>query len=119
LVGGLGHAAAHLFGTVLRTGLQPTLQLAGRRRQDEDADQVLSCSLLELLGTLPINVEQYISTGAQSRFHRLAWGSVVVAENLRPFEQLAPVDSEIEVRGFNEMIVDARHLTRPLRAGGD
>src|SRR3546814_4264766 len=56
-----GHAAGNLGGAVLGTGLQPPLELAGRRRQDEDPHQILRHRLVELLGALPVRSEEHTS----------------------------------------------------------
>src|SRR5438552_1025559 len=66
-IGRLGHAARHLFLAVLGSGAQTTLEFAGRWRQDEDADQIFGRPLSELLGPLPIDVEEHIVPRGQRR----------------------------------------------------
>ena len=60
LVGGPVHPSKdHLLG-VLRTGVQPPLQVSRRRRQYEYADDIGPRLLAQLLRALPVDVEQHV-----------------------------------------------------------
>ena len=89
LVVGLGHAPRdHLVG-ILRARVQPRSSSATRRRQHEDADHVVAALLAQLLGALPVDVEQHVAAAPRAPPHRPARRAVAVAEHLRPFQQLA------------------------------
>ena len=91
-VGGLGHAGPdHLVG-ILRAACAGALQLGGRRRQDEDADDIGRRLLAQLLGALPVDVEQHVPARRQRRFDRRARRAVAIVEHVGPFQQFAGVD---------------------------
>src|SRR3546814_4145063 len=50
---------------------------------------------------------------------RPARGAVVVVEHLGVFEQLAPIDHQVEFDPIDEVIVDPGDLAGALGAGGD
>ena len=56
---------------VLRARVQPPLQFGDRRRQHEHADQIAARLFAQLLGALPIDVEQHVAAGGE----RLLTGS--------------------------------------------
>jgi hypothetical protein len=58
------------------------------RRQHEDADHVVAHLAIELLGALPVDVEQDVLAGTQRCFDRLARRAVVVSMHLGEFEQV-------------------------------
>ena len=46
---------------------QAALELGHRRRQDEDADEVLAHRRMKLLRALPVDVEQDVAAGLRAR----------------------------------------------------
>src|SRR3546814_13092841 len=68
---------------------QAALQLFHRRRQDEDAYDVGPRFLIELLRALPVDIEQHILARLEQFVDARARRAVTVAEDLRPFEELA------------------------------
>ena len=85
LVAGAAHPSPdHLVG-VLRARVQALLQVGGGRRQDEDADDILARLLPQLLGTLPVDIEQHILSGRKRGFDRRARPAVALAEPIGPF----------------------------------
>ena len=66
-VAGAAHPSAdHLIG-VLCAGVKPLFKIGGRRRQDEDADNIRSRLFPQLLGALPVDVEQHVLSRRQAR----------------------------------------------------
>ena len=51
---------------ILRAGVQPFLEVCGRRRQDKHADDVGAGLLPQLLGALPVDIEQHVLPGRQA-----------------------------------------------------
>ena len=84
---GTVHAAADDRVGILRTGVEPCLEVCGRRRQNEHADDVGACLLPQLLGALPVDVEQHVASGRQRRFDRRTRRAVAIVEYGSPFEQ--------------------------------
>src|SRR3954453_13047545 len=85
---GAVHAAADHLPAVGAARAKAALELGHRGRQDEDADDV-RIDLLQLLRALPVDVEQHVAA-ALDRLHHLALErAVAVAEDVRPFEELA------------------------------
>ena len=115
-VGGAAHAAAdHLVG-ILRTRVQTFLQIGGRGRQDEHPDDIDARLLVQLLGALPVDVEQNILSGRQCRFDRRARRTVEIVEYSRPLEQFALLDHPLELRLVDEEIIASFDLPRSHRA---
>ena len=101
---------------VLRAAFEPSLQLLDRGRQDEDADEIVARLLAQLLGALPIDVEQDIAAGPQCLLHRLARRAVAMAEDFRPFQKLAGFHHGLEAGQVDEMIVAAVDLAADAAA---
>ena len=72
LVAGATHPLSDDLVGVLRTRVQPLLEIAGRGRQDEHADDVGPRFLAQLLRALPVDVEQHILPGRQRGFNQAA-----------------------------------------------
>ena len=117
LVGRPRHAFGDDFVTVLGAGAKPALELGGRGRKDEDTDEIVAGVLGELLGALPVYVEQRILARRQCLLHRGAQGAVVVAENLGIFEKFLAVDHQVELGEIDEVVVLAGDLSGTLGAG--
>ena len=97
---------------VLGAHAQARLEIGDRGRQHEDADEIGAALLAQLLGALPIDVEQHV---AARREHALDWRprrAVAVAEHLGPFEKLALRDHRVETRAIDELIIGALDLAR-------
>jgi hypothetical protein len=73
--------------------------------------------LVQLLCALPVDVEQHVAARAEDLAHRRLWRAVAVAEDVRPFQELAVADHVLEPGEVDEMIVDAFHFA-PAAAGG-
>ena len=114
---GIGEAPADHIGAVLGATLQPGAKLGHRRREHEDADDVVRQRFGDLAGSLPVDVEEHVATRRERRLDRLARRGVEVAVHLGPFEQLAAVAHRGEAAGIDEMIMDALDLARPPRPG--
>ena len=71
----------------------------------------------ELLRALPVDVEQDVAALAQRVLHRLLGRAVAIAEDMRPFDELAVGDHPVELGVVDEMIVDAVDLARAASAG--
>ena len=72
---------------------------------------------LELLGALPIDVEQDVAAFAERVLHRRLGGSVAIAEHRRPFDEFASLDHAVELGVVDEMIIDIVDLARAASAG--
>src|SRR3546814_5057499 len=64
-VGGLGHAFGYGRSGILSACMKALFQVARGWRQDEHAYQIVADLLSQLLGTLPVDVEQNILSGRQ------------------------------------------------------
>jgi hypothetical protein len=117
LVVGTRHSAAHHFFGVLGAGEQAALQFLERWRQDEDRNQVFERVLRQLLGTLPVDVEQNVLAGLQGIKHRATRRAVGIAEYGRMFQELTGIDHGVELRLIDEHVVLAVDLARPHGAG--
>ena len=83
-------------------------QFLGGGRQDEDRDQVVARRLLQLLGALPVDVEQDVAPVGQRRLHRRARRAVEVVEDARVLQQLAVRHHGVVPGTVDEAVVDAR-----------
>ena len=98
VLGEMGHVgrdlaeapAHHRFG-ILGAPPQPSLQLGHRRRQDEHADHV-GARLAQLLGALPVDVEQDVAARGERLLDRRARRAVAMAVDLGVLQQLAGFD---------------------------
>ena len=116
---GLGHALGHRHGRILGAADQALAQFLRRRRKNEDADEIVLHRLGQLLGALPVDVEQHVAASLQRRRHRPLRRAVEIAEHLGVFEKLAPVAQTGEFPGADEVIILAVDLSRPRRPRGD
>ena len=90
LVASPRHAPGDNLVAVLGPAPETRLQGGDRRGQDEDGDhQRPEVGIAELLGTLPVDVEQHIAPGPDRRLDRAARGAVGVAEDNCVLEHLA------------------------------
>src|SRR5438045_3583352 len=103
------------------TLMQAALQLFHRRWQDENANQVGTKGIIELLRTLPIDVEQRIAPELQRFLDGLFWAAVEVVEDISPFGEFVRFDKPVELGRVDEMIIHALDLSRPHwpRGGAD
>ena len=85
----------------------------------EHAHEVIFHHLRQLLGALPINIEQHILARLQGLLHRLSGCSVKIAENFGIFQKLTRIAQLDELLLGDEVIIAPVLLTRPLGAGGD
>ncbi|MND26823.1 hypothetical protein D3C80_172800 [compost metagenome] len=104
-----------LFG-VFGAAMQARLKFGHGRRQDEDRNDVRLHLVLQLLGALPVDVEQHIATGGHGIFHRPARRAVEIAVNFRPFQQRIAITQTLEIALGNEMVVDTVNLALAARA---
>ena len=112
LVAGARHAIGDHFRVIGVAVLEATFQLIKMRRQDEHPHQVGGrIGLLQLLGALPVDIEQHIAAIGQRRFHRCARGAITVAEHGRPFQQGVFFDHRLELVVRHEIIINAVHFT--------
>ena len=118
-VGGFGHAAVDFGGVVLGAREEAALEFVPGGREDEDADEIVARFFRQLLGALPVDIEQNIAALGEGFFDGQARGSVIIAENLGMFEQLVAVDEEVEFGRVDEAVVFAIDLARAGGAGGD
>ena len=99
---------------------QPVTQFGHRRRQDEDTNDVAAGNLVQLLCTLPVDIEQHVLPVGE---HRIDWrvrGTVSVTEDMRPFEKLMLRRHPAEFLKIDEVIVlpiDLAGADRPRRRG--
>ena len=70
LAGSALHPALDNLGRIGVAAFQPFAQFIEGRRQDEDADNILSGALIQLLGPLPVDIEQYILSVRQTLVNR-------------------------------------------------
>ena len=97
---------------------QAPLELGHRRRQDEHADHVVARGRAQLLGALPVDVEQHVAAAGQRLLDSRARRAVGMAVDLGVLQQLAALDHRAVGGAVDELIVDAVDLARPLRPGG-
>ena len=112
------HARFHHFGAVGCATGKATVKFLHRRRQDENADNVTTGLLIQLLRALPVNVEQHIATARQDRINRRVRRAITVAKDMRPFKKLTRRDHRAEAFEIDEMIILAINLAGPHRARG-
>ena len=116
----LARRPLHAIGDhLLRIGVasaQAPLELGHRRRQDENPHQILTHRRVELLGPLPVDVEQDIAASSQCILHRRLRGTVKIAEHRCPFDELARGDQSVELGPVDEMIIGAFGFAGALRA---
>ena len=98
---------------------QAALQLRDRGRQDENAHHVLGRGAAELLGPLPVDVEQDVAAGCQGGLDCAARGAVGMTVDPGMLQELAAGDHGGEALLADEVIVDAVGLGRAARSGGD
>ena len=115
LVAGAAHAAADDVIGILRPAVQPRFERLHRGRQQEHADDIGPGALAQLLGALPVDIEQHVMPGGQRILHRLARRAVAVVEHGRPFEQFAARRHGFKARLVDEAIVAALDFPRPDR----
>ena len=119
LVRSLRHALGDGRGGILCPPDQPVAQLLSRGRQDEDPHQVLAHRSTQLLGALPVDVEEHVAARLQGLRHRPLRRAVEIAENLCIFQKLAAVAEPGELLLADEVIILAVHLARPRRPRRD
>jgi 16S rRNA (adenine1518-N6/adenine1519-N6)-dimethyltransferase len=114
---GLGGAQTADDGGIVVFGapLQAAAHLVDRRRQHEDAHDILGHGGGKLPGALHVDVEQHVLALRQRLHHRIARRAVEIAMHLGPFEQLAAIAHEGEFRHALEEIMRAVDLTLPAR----
>jgi hypothetical protein len=120
-VADLGRGAVHAAPDhLIRIGApraQATLQLRHGGRQDEDPDDV-GIDLLQLLRALPVDVEQHVAPALDDLQHLGLQRAVAMAEDVRPFEELATGHHFVEFVVRDEIIVLAVDLAGADRPGG-
>ena len=84
-------------------------------RQDENAHKIFAHRRMELLSSLPVDIEQDVAPFPERVLHRRLGRAVAKAEDRRPFDELILGDQRVEARVVDEMIVDVVDLARPLR----
>ena len=102
---------------ILRAGVQPLFEIGGRGRQDEHADDVGAGLLAQLLGALPVDVEQHVPSRstAPPRPARAACRSD--CRTRRPIPEVRRAcDHRFERCLVDEQIVAAVDFARPHRA---
>src|SRR5438552_14855795 len=112
LVAGLGHAGADHPLVVLGAGVQPPRQFAARRRQDENADQIGGRVFAQLLGALPIDVEQHVAALLERLLYRLSRRAIEVAEYLGILQELTILPQLVEAIAVDEMVMPSVDSTR-------
>jgi len=106
-------AGDHLV-TVGSAGVQSALELGHGWRQDKDGDEILAHCRLQLLGSLPVDVEKDVAPRFQSGFHRRLGRPVMMPEYRSPFHELAVRNHLVKLRIVDEMIVHIVALARPF-----
>ena len=99
--------------------MQARLELGHGRRQDEDRHDIDRHLFLQLLGALPVDVEQHVPAFTHRGFNRFARRTVVIPVHLRPFEQRVAVAQTFEFPLGNELVVHALDFTLAALASGD
>src|SRR5262249_11451814 len=87
-VGSIAQATRNRLVGVLGASFEAGLELAGRWRQHEYADDVVAHFLIELLRALPVDVEQHVASRRQRPFYRLPPRSLEIALGFPPFPPL-------------------------------
>jgi hypothetical protein len=82
-------------------------------------DQVFLHHLGDLLGALPVNIEQHVAAFGQRFVNGLEWRAIIVAEDFGPFQKFFPVAHLGKAFLADEVIVLAVGFTRARRAGCD
>ncbi|KIU01691.1 hypothetical protein QU38_00325, partial [Staphylococcus aureus] len=75
-VGGARHAGVDHFGRVGGAVDQALMEFLERRRQDEPPHHVAAGELEQLLGALPVDVEQHVAARIEDRLDMRARGAV-------------------------------------------
>ena len=113
---GFRHALLHDLFRVLRAAAQAPFKLFARWRQNEHLDDILARDLIELLGALPVNIEKNVLTLTKRRLDERARRAIVIAEDIRPFEELARIAHAEEFFLADEVIVLPVRFARPARS---
>src|SRR4051812_19515349 len=91
---------------VLRAGAQSRREFANRRWQDEEARDVFSHAMPQLLCALPVHVEEYVAATGERRFDGRSRRTVEVPINLGVLEKLSLFDHLAEFHRAFEEIMD-------------
>ena len=118
-VGGARHTAGDDLVAILGPGMQPAPELFDRGRENEDADDVVTGVLHQLLSALPVDVEQHVAARRERGLDLCLGCSVVVAEDHRMLEKRVREDHLGKPRLIDEHVVTAIDLARPRRPRGD
>ncbi len=87
-------------------------------RQNEYADQIIAGLFLELLGTLPVNVEEHITTRFESLINRRRRRAVRVVKNHRVLEKGIGPAQRFKAIGTDKVIVTPIDFGRSSWPGG-
>ena len=98
--------------------VEASFQLGHRRRQDEDPHEIGAEGIFELLGALPVDVEQDVAAVLERFLDRLLRAAVAMIEDIGPFGEFVVGDQPVELRVVDEMIIDPVDLARAHRPGG-
>src|SRR5690606_33654561 len=102
---GAVHAVADDFLAVGAARAQALLERLDTRRQQEYAHDVALRALIELLGPLPVDVEQEVVAALELLADLRLRGAVAMAEDLGPLEERVFLDHPVESRAVGEMVV--------------
>jgi hypothetical protein len=107
----------HFLG-ILGATVQPGSEFLHRGRQDEDRDHISAHLILQLLRTLPVDVEQHVAAFAHRHLGSLARRAVEIAMHLGPLQQRLGIAHALEFAMRLELVVDAIDLAAATRPRG-
>jgi hypothetical protein len=110
------HPAMHDLRRILCAHIEPLLQRLARRRKYEHRHHIVFSIGAQLLGALPVYVEQHVATLGQGVFHRFPRRAVVIVEHHRPFQKLVVITHLGESLVVDEVVVLPLYLPFPLLA---
>src|SRR5882672_1584639 len=102
LIGGLGHAGVDDVVGILGAGAQARFKIRNRRRQHKNADEIVAALLAQLLGALPVDVEQHITPHRQRALDRCPRRAIAAPEHLGPFHKVAARHHSVEALFIDE-----------------